>query len=463
MSKRTTFTSISPLPAGISRELVLSTLHNHAEMIDLNPLVIERHPIPSPPNAEPDEVEAGCAWWSMTDEISYMPGVKGDLTYTAAFQDLKDGMRTHCYAPMGTHIRGRWTLSGTLPGEPAEPVELGLVGVPAQGLYLREDVDIRCNFLMAGFVKKTILKSHGVLVDRLVSKAADGGDVAANTSISSPSSRSSSISGATTDRRHRHLSGAPVSPMSPPPTGGLFQDRVNPDANAQQQQQQQQPVGNNHSNCNDDTAAAPQSNSTHNDHHNPLQSHPSSGTNTPQRQSKNLQLARGWPGHPYPQQPPSEKTAANGNSLRPFYGDQRAAASETGLGTVVAADALLPFGTHSARYSMVQAYNNGNNNSSSNSNSNSSTGRSSPHKPYHQYQYNGHAPPQIPPLDELLRDRRARGGDDEDEFAAAAAAVPAFSVPVMVSGYANGVVGGVGAGVPVAELRGSETHISELQ
>ncbi|KAK6087473.1 hypothetical protein SCUP234_01631 [Seiridium cupressi] len=176
MSKRTTFTTISPLPASVSRQVVLDFLHDHQSMIDLNPLVIERHPLPEPPPHCPED-ERQCVWWSMTDKIAYAPGIKSDLTYTAAFQDLHDGIRTHCYAPMGTHIRERWSLGGTLPGEPKQPVELGL-GAPSQGLYIREDVEVRCNFLMAGFVKKTILKSHGVLCERLVRKAESSGATA---------------------------------------------------------------------------------------------------------------------------------------------------------------------------------------------------------------------------------------------------------------------------------------------
>jgi hypothetical protein len=37
MSKRTVFTTITPLPASISRQTVMETLHSHTEMIDLNP------------------------------------------------------------------------------------------------------------------------------------------------------------------------------------------------------------------------------------------------------------------------------------------------------------------------------------------------------------------------------------------------------------------------------------------
>ncbi|KAL7627842.1 hypothetical protein AAE478_002037 [Parahypoxylon ruwenzoriense] len=170
MSKKSTFTTISPLPPGVTRQVVIDFLHNHVEMIDLNPLVIERHPITAPPHAPPEEHE--CVWWSMTDKIFYLPGgvVAGDITYTAAFNDLPNGIQTHCYAPMGTDIRERWSLNGTLPGEPPEPVELG-IGAPRQGLYLREDVELRCNFVMSSFVKKTLKKAHSTLVERLLQKS----------------------------------------------------------------------------------------------------------------------------------------------------------------------------------------------------------------------------------------------------------------------------------------------------
>jgi hypothetical protein len=140
MSKRSTFTTISPLPPSISRELALRFVHSHVEMIDLNPLVKERHRIQAPDSAPEDEKQ--CTWWSLTDKIEYLPGglATGDVSYTCCFFDLPNGVQTHCYAPMGTDIRSRWTVNGTLPGEKAEPLELGLkaLGAPATGLYLRE-------------------------------------------------------------------------------------------------------------------------------------------------------------------------------------------------------------------------------------------------------------------------------------------------------------------------------------
>jgi hypothetical protein len=170
MSKRTVFTTLTPLPAGITRETVMETLRSHTEMIDLNPLVEERHPIKPPPNATAEEYH--CLWYSLTDRVQYLPGgvLSGKVSYNACFHDLPNGLQTHCYAPMGLNIKGKWTLGGSLPGEPVAPVELG-VGAPLSGLWLREDVDMKCNIMMTSFVKKTLKKSHAKLVDRLLVKA----------------------------------------------------------------------------------------------------------------------------------------------------------------------------------------------------------------------------------------------------------------------------------------------------
>lgn len=170
MSKRTVFTTLTPLPAGISRQTVTSTLWDHVEMIDLNPLVEERHIIKAPPKATAEEYH--CVWYQLTDRVSYLPGglYSAKVSYNACFHDLRDGLQTHVYAPLGLEIRNKWTLGGSLPGEAREAVELGL-GAPLDGLWLREDVDMRCNVLMTAFVKRTLKKAHAALVDRLLVKA----------------------------------------------------------------------------------------------------------------------------------------------------------------------------------------------------------------------------------------------------------------------------------------------------
>ncbi|KAL6717323.1 hypothetical protein ACLMJK_005238 [Lecanora helva] len=169
MSKRTLFTTVTPLPDGITRETVLETLHNHLEMIDLNPLVTERHPIRPPPEADAEEFHA--QWYSVTDKVNYLPGVySGAVSFNCCFHDLPNGLQTHIRAPMGLDMKGRWTLGGTLPGEPRQPVEIGL-GIPKTGLWLREDVNMKVNIVMTKFVKGTTKKTHAKLVQRLVEKA----------------------------------------------------------------------------------------------------------------------------------------------------------------------------------------------------------------------------------------------------------------------------------------------------
>lgn len=104
--------------------------------------------------------------------MSYLPGglATGSVSYHACFHDLPDGLQTHVYAPLGLDIRAKWSVGGSLPGEPKAPVELG-IGAPREGLYIREDVRMKCSILMMSFVKKTFKESHAKLVDRLVEKA----------------------------------------------------------------------------------------------------------------------------------------------------------------------------------------------------------------------------------------------------------------------------------------------------
>ena len=123
--------------------------------------MIERHPIKAPRKANPEEFHS--QWYHVVDRyatsvnfimwrqsltsfrINYF-GVNGKTEFDACFHDLARGLQTHIYAPLGLDIKGKWTLGGTLPHEPKEPVEMGL-GVPKDGLWLREDVDMKCNIM----------------------------------------------------------------------------------------------------------------------------------------------------------------------------------------------------------------------------------------------------------------------------------------------------------------------------
>jgi hypothetical protein len=80
------------------------------------------------------------------------------------------GLQTHIYAPAGVDLRNKWQIKGNQPGEPPEQRELGS-NAPPEGLYLREDVEIKCNFAMVPFVKSATKAASKVLVDRLIKKA----------------------------------------------------------------------------------------------------------------------------------------------------------------------------------------------------------------------------------------------------------------------------------------------------
>jgi hypothetical protein len=173
MEKHAFVTNITPLPPGVTREVALAFLHDHIEMIELNPLVIRHQPTTPPPNATLEE-QVNCKWYEITDVISYLPGglAKSEVSYKGGFYDIPKGLQTHVFAPAGVDLKARWTVGGNMPGEPPEPVELG-VDIPKEGLYLREDTELRCNVFLMNFVKRNLRKSHDVLVDDLIKKAHD--------------------------------------------------------------------------------------------------------------------------------------------------------------------------------------------------------------------------------------------------------------------------------------------------
>ena len=172
--KRAVFTTTTTLPPSISRDAVLKTLHNHPEMIELNPLVIHYSRCEPNPAAPAEERDSDWTWYELTDRISFLPGglLRGNISYKGSFRDIPRGLRTHVYAPTGLDIRTTWSVGGSQPGEEIqEKVDPDTNG---QGLFLREEVDLRCPFWSVGFVKKTMRRSHGVLVDQLAGKAGHG-------------------------------------------------------------------------------------------------------------------------------------------------------------------------------------------------------------------------------------------------------------------------------------------------
>lgn len=172
MSRRSTYVHITPIPSFIPRQLAIDFLHSHGEIIELNPLVTGHVPIKAPRDAPADEFYS--TWYEISQRIQYVPGLgklgSGAITFRGVFHDLPFGLQTHTYAPAGVDLRNKWQICGNQPGEPPEPKELGLA-TPPEGLYIREDVEIKCNLAMAGFVKKEMKAAAKIMVERLVKKA----------------------------------------------------------------------------------------------------------------------------------------------------------------------------------------------------------------------------------------------------------------------------------------------------
>lgn len=174
--KKESFTVITPIPGFIPRQLAIDILHSHSEVITLNPLVLDHKPIAAPRDAQSDEFYS--TWYEITERIQYLPGIgkmgSGTIKFNGCFHDMPWGLQTHIYAPMNVDLRNKYRIDGNQPGvEPPQQPEIGLksLGVPADGLYLREDIEIKCNVALMGFVKGELQKAGKEMVTRIMKKA----------------------------------------------------------------------------------------------------------------------------------------------------------------------------------------------------------------------------------------------------------------------------------------------------
>ncbi|CAH0023892.1 unnamed protein product [Clonostachys rhizophaga] len=176
LRKKEAYTVITPIPGFIPRQLALDILHSHPEVITLNPLVLDHKPIPAPRTAAADEYYS--TWYEITERVQVLPGAgklgSSKITFNGCFHDMPWGLQTHIYAPMNIDLRNKYRIGGNQPGlEPPEVKEMGLIalGAPTDGLYLREDIEIRCNITMVSFVKKELKAASKEMVGRIIRKA----------------------------------------------------------------------------------------------------------------------------------------------------------------------------------------------------------------------------------------------------------------------------------------------------
>ena len=174
--KQESFTLCTPIPGFVPRQLALDVLHNHGEVINLNPLVTDHKKIAPPAYATAEEF--ACIWYEITEKIQYIPGLgkmgAGSINFTGCFHDMPWGLQTHTYAPMNINLRNTYRVAGHLPGvEPHEPQELGLAakGAPPEGLYLRADIGIECSVGLVSFVRSQTKAAIKEMVARMIKRA----------------------------------------------------------------------------------------------------------------------------------------------------------------------------------------------------------------------------------------------------------------------------------------------------
>ncbi|KAK7984190.1 hypothetical protein PG989_011592 [Apiospora arundinis] len=178
MSSSVTVTHTCKLPRSVTRQAVIEFLHSHEDIIDLSPLVKERHPIKAPASPPADQQHLDHAsWWSITDKISYLPGhlLNGQYTYTGAFQSTPTGLEVHVHAPAGTTLKDVWSVVESPCPSSSSSASSSPKSTSTQseetGLYIRVDSTARCKFALRAFVRKMLNKSHAELVRRLAAKA----------------------------------------------------------------------------------------------------------------------------------------------------------------------------------------------------------------------------------------------------------------------------------------------------
>lgn len=176
LRRKETYTVVTPIPGFIPRQLAIDILHSHSEVITVNPLVLDHKPIPAPQNAAADEYYS--SWYEITERIQYVPGTgkigSGQIKFNGCFHNMPWGLQTHTYVPLGIELKNKFRIAGNQPGiEPPEQYELGneKLNVPKDGLYLRQETEIKCNITLISFVKSQLKAASKEMVARIIKKA----------------------------------------------------------------------------------------------------------------------------------------------------------------------------------------------------------------------------------------------------------------------------------------------------
>lgn len=184
-----------------ARAAATALLHNHAAMIELNPLVQSyalcdpddpaAASLPPPDSSSSSSVAGGAtegqqqqqqheeasATYRITDTLPLLPGGlwSSRTTYAARFVDRADGgLETVVRAALGVESRSVWVISSSSSSPSSSPSQEGKGPGEGDKLLLRETATVTCPWAVKAFVEGTIKKAHKELGHAFVERLARG-------------------------------------------------------------------------------------------------------------------------------------------------------------------------------------------------------------------------------------------------------------------------------------------------
>lgn len=171
-----TLTITSPVPPTITPQTLVATLHNHPFLLNIQPITTSYTPLPSSspliptPEEEPFARESDADWYQVHESVPLV----GDITFIAAFRDMKKGCECVVRAPMGLRMGVVYSVED----ETADGGrEAGQTGNSRQGdgeRVLKEVCTIEANALLIPFITFNFESVHKRMQKEMVEKLEKG-------------------------------------------------------------------------------------------------------------------------------------------------------------------------------------------------------------------------------------------------------------------------------------------------
>lgn len=154
-SKTRTTTLTSTVPTSITREALLSALHDQKFMIHLSPIVTSSELLPSwSPEIPALSPLAHGTWYKVQEQVP----VIGTISFLAGFENTDEGAIIVVYAPAGMVMSNIWRIAQ----------RTGEWDADEQGFELVEDCTVEANAMLIPFIMGNYESVHRKMHKRLL-------------------------------------------------------------------------------------------------------------------------------------------------------------------------------------------------------------------------------------------------------------------------------------------------------